>query len=822
MSTHRTGQSYWPIALASAASIGDNAHEIDPADWLAFFLQSLATHQNADQMRLIGRFAELFIRARVPLFGACVVIAAFSIGPSLKLDFDRSIESMFRPDDPRYENYREDKRLFGGLETSVVAYDDRDLVSAAGLRRLERFAQSLREIAGVKSVFSLADVRRPSAPFNAKPLSEQLESGTVTAAELREEVLATRLYRGRLVSSSGATAVLLVELDPAGKDAATRAETIRQVRDICDSHDRPAVFAGGPVLVDDVFTHLEEDGVTLGVASSLILTLVIAVLFRNLRWILLPLSVVQLTLVWTKALLAVSGMQMSMVSSPLVALVTVIGVATVVHVTVRFREERLNAEPTEALRRTFTNILPAIFWTCLTTAAGFAALTISSISPVKSFGIMMAIGSGLVFFATLGLAPTFVLSFRSIGTDPSRAPGEGKLAGMLDQIIHGVERHPWRVVLIFVSMLGLTSLGILRLQVATDFTENFRKSSPIVQSYEFLASRMGAVNSMDILVDVPDALSPEFEPTIQRLRQLQKELETIPEVGTTLSVADLLDFVDQPADQSPSAKKSSGLLSWLPKLPGIGQQAQFVVLNLFEPKLVAGFWNRDENVARIMIQTSHVKGAERKRQLVERIEQVSERYFPSARSAGIYVLLTYFVQSLLADQWYTFATSLASIFLLMTIAFRSWRLGLAAMLPNAAPIVMVVGAMGWLGLKVNMATAMLSSVSMGLAVDFSIHYLYRFQYEMRRGIGFYEALRMAHGSVGVAMVMANLALIAGFLALVMSSLIPTVHFGILVSVAMLGGLAGNLIVLPLILRLLWQIGCFRDTDRGCDTDQDPC
>jgi predicted RND superfamily exporter protein len=426
---------------------------------------------------------------------------------------------------------------------------------------------------------------------------------------------------------------------------------------------------------------------------------------------------------------------------------------------------------------------------------------------------MMAIGSGLVFFAAVGLTPGVVLSVRSFNTDPAHVPGEGKLAAALGGIVANVERHPWRVVVVALVLFGFTSLGIFRLQVATDFTENFRQSSPIVRSFQFLSKRIGAVNTLDVLVDVPNALSADFETTIRQLRSLQVDLEKEDAIVDTLSVVELLDFVraGKKKEESKQEKQSTGrLLDWLPRLPAIPQRAQLVALDLFQPDLVAGFWNREHHVARIIVQVRHVKGAEEKKRLVETVEAVSREHFPSARTAGIYVLLAYVVQSLLADQWITFALSMAAIFLMLTIAFRSWRLALAALLPNAAPIVMVVGTMGWLGLKVNMATAMLASVSMGLAVDFSIHYLYRFQHELRQGRRFYEALRAAHGSVGLAMVMANLALIAGFLVLVISSLIPTVHFGVLVSVAMLGGLAGNLIVLPLILRLLWHVGSFRE------------
>jgi uncharacterized protein len=157
---------------------------------------------------------------------------------------------------------------------------------------------------------------------------------------------------------------------------------------------------------------------------------------------------------------------------------------------------------------------------------------------------------------------------------------------------------------------------------------------------------------------------------------------------------------------------------------------------------------------------------------------------------------------MLSDQWITFSVAVVSIFFMLSLSFRSIGLGLIAMVPNVSPILIVIGTMGWLGLKLNMATAMLASVSMGLAVDFSIHYLHRFRLEMRSGNDFDAAIRRAHGTVGLAIILANLALIAGFMVLTLSEFVPTVQFGYLVTIVMLGGLSANLIVLPMLLRAL--------------------
>lgn len=864
----------------------------------------------------------LLIHRRAALLAVCALLALLAIGPALGLRFERSVESMFRAEDPRLVSYQETKRLFGGTEVFVVAYTDPDLLTVEGLRRLGRLTDRLGAVPGVIRVQSLENVPAPFAPLDRRSLSQQVEAKAIPPDRLKRELLGSKLLRGTLLGADGQTAVILGELAPPDTAEAPREQTLEIVRSLATDHTPQAVVAGEPILVHDVFSYMETDGVRLGIASSVLLTLVILGLFRNLRWVLLPLAVVHLALIWTKAFLVLSGMRLSMVSSPLVALVTVIGVATVVHITMRFREERSTRPAREALLRTGLTVGPAVFWTCLTTAAGFASLLISQITPVRSFGLMMAIGSLFVFLAAIGILPGGVLlgrrnakangeqrppkassakdwAARYLLNDPRPAPGESRMTSGLEAIVESVERHPWRVALVTAGLLAFAALGFFRLEVATDFTENYRKNSPIVKSYKFLSERMGVVASLDVLIDVPAELTAEF---LDRVRALQADLENVPGVVTSLSLADVLDVIERIGVKDLldffeiSRPEKTGLLDRLARAPlewslipqrlrvPVPLEMRLEIIGFLQSDTLARFWNRDRQVMRVVVQAADRKGSGAKRQLIEQIEMATTSHFPTmlfavdcseghsetladferdlnrshlpdairrgfarqgtvlagdtevatveqgrkwsihdledqrlyvvqkeanqinvyspARVTGAFVLLTYLVESLLADQWTTFGLATVGIFFMMCVAFQSWQLGLVAMIPNLAPILIVMGAMGWIGLKVNMATAMIASVSMGLAVDFSIHYLSRFQRERAGGATFYEALRAAHGTVGLAMVLANVALIAGFSVLVISNFIPTVHFGILVSVAMIGGLAGNLVILPLLLSVL--------------------
>jgi predicted RND superfamily exporter protein len=206
-----------------------------------------------------------------------------------------------------------------------------------------------------------------------------------------------------------------------------------------------------------------------------------------------------------------------------------------------------------------------------------------------------------------------------------------------------------------------------------------------------------------------------------------------------------------------------------------------------------------------MLRAPERQPAQQKRRLIEEVTRLAQEEFPpgeasnGAEVTGFFVLLTNLIESMLRDQWTTFAAATAGIFLMMLVAFRSLKLALIALVPNAIPVFVVMGVLGWLGLAINMGAAMIAAVSMGLSVDSSIHYLVSFRRARRAGKGVAAALAEVQQSVGQAVIFSTAALIVGFSVLVTSQFVPTIYFGALVSLAMLGGLLGNLIILPLLL-----------------------
>ena len=769
------------------------------------------------------RFVELLIAWRYLVLVVAVGIAAVSYWPSRQVRFDRSIEKMFAPDDPLLAPYERLKSQFGGNEIVLAVYTDAALLApdGSGLARLAGISQKMRQVPGVKDVLSLAEVNdlleRVQSPGKAMDLLRMFRKTNWSGPAILdpESDLAKKhleMFESYTHGSDGKTVAIACMLDPAHTTASEssqpldasdpRRETVRQLRQIVEHLPdglAPGVLAGEPVMVVEGFRLLELDGQRLGLWSTILLGLTILLCFRSLRWLLMPIAVVQWTLLVTQATLVWSGLELTMVSSMLTAIVTVVGVATVMHIIVRFRELRAASVPArEALAEAGTVLFWPIVGAIATDMAGFGSLWWASVGPVQDFGTMMVIGSLLVLPATALLVPALVLVGKHEAT--SRGWGEAGLDEQLGNLVDVVQHRPKLIAAVTIVVTALAAAGAWRLEVETDFTRNFRPGSKIVQWYGFVETNLGGAGVWDVIIPAPRTLNDEY---LERVRALEAKLRAIKTVDASGKVRPALTKVLSLAD-SLDAAKSDAALAILP--PESRARGMAMVMPAFLGALRdTTLDEHSEGALRIMLRAPERQTAEQKQRLIAEVTRLAREEFPpsehssGAEVTGFFVLLTNLIQSMLRDQWVTFGIATAGIAALMLLSFRSLKLMAIALVPNLLPVFVVMGLLGWAGLKINMGAAMIAAVSMGLSVDSSIHYLVAFRRARVAGKSVPQALSDVQSSVGRAMVLSTLALIVGFAVLCTSEFVPTIYFGALVSLAMLGGLAGNLVVLPLLL-----------------------
>ncbi|QDU97200.1 efflux RND transporter permease subunit [Lignipirellula cremea] len=740
---------------------------------------------------------DFLIRWRYALFITALAIGAAAIGPASRLGFDRSIENMFAPSDPLLPPYSRLKARFGGNEIVMAVYRDEMLFNPTGegVVRVGEVADELRKVPGVRDVLSVAQID--------SLLRTPLFFGTTAVANSRLAKNYRYVFEAYTHSGDGRTAAVVCMLIPEQETDAPRRETIDQLRTII-SRQPHGMLAGEPVMVVDGFRYVEEDGARMGLFTTILLGLVILLCFRSLRWLAIPLLVVQFTLLLTKAVLVLSGLRLSMVSSMLTAIVTVVGVAAVVHVVVRFREARSEGlSQKEALAQAGTILAGAIFWSCMTDAAGFLALTFADVGPIHDFGLMMAIGSVLVLVSAACVIPTLAL-LGSWDADPRRAWGEGVIDFGLDRLVDWTVKHPFVLGIGTLLLLALSVVGLLRQQIETDFTRNFRQGSPIVQAYQDIEKEFGGAGVWDIMLPAPASIDSVY---LNRVLELENDLRAIElPAGEPGAAPARLTKVISLADVDEAAKASRMMRIAGPEARATGMKGALPAF--FSALRSSDVDDQGNTWLRIMLRAKERESASQKLRLIAAVEEVTAKHFPpqdtpqtSAEVTGFYILLTNLIQSIVSDQWTTFGYATLGIFLMMTLAFRNPLQALLALVPNALPILLVLGGMGLLQYKLNMGAAMIAAVSMGLSVDSSIHYILSFQHARRNGLSVEASLRDVQQSVGRAMVFSTLALIAGFSVLCVSNFVPTIYFGALVSLSMLGGLLGNLLVLPLLLRL---------------------
>ncbi len=746
------------------------------------------------------------VSMRWPLFGLAVLLGVCAWPAAHRVTFDRSIENMFAPDDPLLVKYQALEEQFGESEIVMAVYKDSRLLDAdgQGIQRLTEVERQLLEVPGVRDVLSLAGVNR--ALNYAHPLQSLVNSDNQHVAIVDPDSRLSAAYRnmfeGYTHNAQGDVAALACMLEPESSASVPRRETIDQMRLVIERQPN-GMIAGEPVMVIEGFRSLDRDGERLGWATTTLVALAIVFCFRSVRWVLIPLIVVQLAILLTEASIVWLNLRLSMVSSMLTAIVTVVGIATVVHIIVRFRLLRATGlDHRSALIEAGRVLLVPVFWSSTTDAFGFLSLMVASVGPVRDFGLMTAIGCFWVLVSVVLVVPALALWGR-FDADPRQAWGDNLLGGELDRLVRAPKSRIrlWGLaatLLIVVSLVGMT-----RLEIETDFTRNFRRDSPIVAAYTFIEDNLGGAGVWDVMIPAPAKLDDAY---VGRVLDLERDLRAITirdDAGQSIQgLTKVLSLVD-----GIEAAGINPLLERIP--PELKAKGMAATMPNFVKALRTDSDETDEpHYLRIMLRAREQQSAAEKEQLIERVTEVAEQYFPATATApaaqvtGYYVLLTNLINSVLRDQWACFAVATVGVGIMMTIAFRSLVLACVALVPNVIPVFAVMGMLGWLGLKVNMGAAMIAAVSMGLSVDSSIHYISFFLRARAAGMSVPDAISDVQQSVGRSATYSTLALMVGFLALCSSQFVPTIYFGCLVSLAMLGGLVGNVVVLPFLLRLV--------------------
>ena len=618
-----------------------------------------------------------------------------------------------------------------------------------------------------------------------------------------------------------------------------RHSDIAAVREIMDGYRQDAeLFLGGiSMITDDLITFVKKDLKVFGIGIVVFLIVALGVIFRKVCWVVLPILCCTLSVLAMIGILGIFGWEVTVISSNFISLQLIITMALTIHLIVRYRELQLdNPEwsQMELVRETvFSKFIPCLY-TTLTTVAGFGSLLICDILPVITFGLMMSVGLVVSLVVTFFLFPAILCLI------PKGKSGEDRqFCGGFTRFLANVTQNNAKAVFIITGLLiAMIAVGVSRLTVENSFIDYFRESTEIYQGLKVIDQNLGGTTPLDIIVSFQEAdlkaddhslvnedtgteSSEEFEGddefdefdefeevdnsdkywfTADKMAKIMKVhdyLESLPEIGKVLSLGTMLKIAEEFTDGKPLDDFQLALL--YTQLP-----------DNFKNMALAPYISIPDNQARLTVRIKDSLEGLKRDDLLKQITSdmgnklgLQEHQY---QLAGMMVLYNNMLQSLFSSQILTIGFVVLALVVMFTLLFRSIKIALIAIIPNVISAVAVLGIMGLAGMPLDFITITIAAISIGIAVDDTIHYIHRFKEEYEVDRSYINSMHRCHGSIGNAMYYTSLTIIAGFSILVLSYFIPTILFGLLTGLAMFIALITALTLLPRLIIVFKPFG----------------
>lgn len=768
------------------------------------------------------RLADWEIRHRGWVLAALVMLSLVAMGLLTNLEFDFRPEALqqFSEDEQAYTDAFE--KRFGIRDTILLVIlrgsEPGSTLQPRGLELLHRITELTDSSDIAEGVYGLTKLPRQDAAARMQAfalgriplLVERLPVDDATADLARTMVDTSRLIPGQLVSRDGATAAVVVVLHPMFDDHTALDRPLARLTEAL--HDlvegEAAAHAGDPTRFEvhyaglpfvrvETVRNLKSEQRSFWPLTAAVYLALLWVVYRRLSLTVLPLAAVGLASLWGLATLPATGTKVNVVNNIVPSLILVIGVCNAVHMLHGFRDaRRRGASPPDAARAMMAELgLPA-FLTSLTTAIGFASLTVARNPTLEQLGWQAGAGVMLSYLALATLLPV-VASL--LPDDPVEDTQRGitRIPG-LEALVRGVDRWPRLTLALALLALGV-SLAIGRtVPVDANVIDTFPPGHPIFESNRLVEEELGGVLPLEVELSASPGTFHDPD-TLRQVFHIQRQLATLPTVITTTSIVDMVAEVHGVADDD--------------AIPALLTAANvdfaFDSLLSVQPEAVQQFLSDDGAHLRISARLES-KGIQATLGTLDRIADLRAGWLAgfAAPSNPVTLRLTgdayisargldFFIRDLV----FSLATASCVIFVVLVGVFRSLRIGLISLLPNLLPLALTLALMPLYGYQLNTSTAIVFTITIGMAVDNTIHILIRFRNRRRDGLGFEEALADTFHHAGSAVVASNLLLIAGFGILFTSDFEPVFRVAALTTTTIAAAMLSALLVLPPLLRL---------------------
>lgn len=743
----------------------------------------------------------LLTTARVPylvlLALATGIFGVYAAG----VPVEQSNESMNSFSREQRATYAEFHRLFGSDEDLVLSVTHPQLLGPEGIRLLDELTERAEKIDGVRRVYSLSNaIELAPGPDGAeeRSLVPRPVAGADFEAHARNAVRRNPELEGFLVSADLGTAAMLIEIEVRPGDDRYRPAVLRALRGLMDElRDGPAELhlTGIDAQKYEVTHLLERDQSVLIPASVLVLAAILALFFRRLSGVLIPLAVTGVTLVWTLGCYGLSGQSLNTMTSLLPPVLMVLSVSTSVHLYETWLSRSYGAGDGQlVIASVVRDLRRPCFFTSLTTALGMLSLVVSDTPAVRLFGAFTALGVMISLGVSLTLVPV-ALSFASRPAESPRQARGGALEGLLQRVAHASVHRPTAIFVVAGLLTAASFAGIWNLRNNTDLVRFLKSDALLYRDSMFIDQHLSGINTLEFVLSRADGGSLASVDAVGRLERFRRALLAHEEVGAVQSVLSLLSAIHRAETKGEGWRvptDEEGLLHAFDLLEAAGDDDW--VRRVIDPEF---------RHARVRAQI-HSIGSAVAAPLKERILDEANAIFGSDYDlavTGAFNQMARDSNRLVEKQVESFSLAFVLVILSVGAMFRSLRIMAVSIIPNVIPIVWTGGLMGLLGIELSTGTTMIASVVIGLAVDDTIHYLTRYRREAGRGAA--EAVRATTTRTGRALVISSVVLVVGFWVGALGSFKPTIYFSLLTGVTMISALLCDLLVLPASL-VLWD------------------
>jgi diguanylate cyclase (GGDEF)-like protein len=703
-------------------------------------------------------------------------IPSLSIRTSI---YDLAIEDL--PETTRYQDF---KKVFGSDEIIRVVIKGEDIFDPVTFQKVEELAGTAAEIEGIRRVISLPGIKK------------DLEvSGKWELDRFAAMVTPVDLFQKNLISTDHKTTVLTLILE----DQADKDLVIAKVKEMMAGADPDLSLyqIGMPLVSQALAKFTEEDFFRLPPLTFLLIAIILFVLFRNFACLLLPLTSVAFSLIWTFGLMALTGVPLSMLTMIVPVFLIAVGTAYCLHIGSEYLVSAREAEsPVTATLNTFSSIAPPTALAVVTTVIGLGSLLVNRIVAIREFAVFSCFGMLSLLLIVLTFFPAaLTLIPLPVKKDEGRAATPHIFDRFLDWVVRLDLEHQKITLPILGILVAFCLLGIFRVRVETSPVEYFKEDTPVSRHFHDIYKDLSGSFPVNVVMENEEDDYFENAEHIGDIAKLQGYLETLPGVDKTVSFADYLKLVNYASNQFDSKYY-------------ILPEEDFEVRMLMNSyKIMLGedmfsrFMSPEFSKANILLFT-HISSSRDFLKTRDRILAHAKDNFSKDLKwdvTGFGMVISASSHLLTKGQVKSLSLTVVLVFSIMFMLFLSAKVGLIAIVPNFFPIVVNFGIMGWLGIELSMVTSLIASIAIGLAVDDTIHYLVRYNREFKKSLDDKSALRETIKQVGRPIVFTTLTIGVGFSILVFSSFKPTAIFGVMMVITMLSALVGDLILLPSLM-----------------------